>query len=201
MTYGRAMRILAYFAILPAGVSFWFFLFWGRFEFWRKHRVFTYAMIAAVFALTGVVVYASRGTWLRWHVSMPTGVRIVGWVLIGVATVFGWIADRQIGFRVRSFAPFFDEHGHIELKTSGAFGVVRHPIYVAGRIFTLGAFLVTGYVAVLLAYAVFGLGSVWFSRREEEQLVKLLDDPESYERYRARVPALFPRIIPRRPSA
>jgi hypothetical protein len=53
------------------------------------------------------------------------------------------VADRQIGVRVRSFAPFFERHGRIAL----------------------------------------------------------LDDATAYERYRPRVPALFPFFRPRTPSA
>jgi protein-S-isoprenylcysteine O-methyltransferase Ste14 len=119
--------------------------------------------------------------------------------LFAVATVFGTIADRQIGLRVRSFMPLFDEHGRIELKTTGAYSVVRHPIYAAGSGFQLGIFLVTGYPAVFVAWVVFTLGALWFTRQEEGRLMGLLDDPSEYDRYRQRVPALFPRIRPPRP--
>jgi len=35
---------------------------------------------------------------------------------------------------------------------------------------------------------------LWFTRQEEARLVALLDDPTEYDRYRARVPALLPRL-------
>jgi len=66
--------------------------------------------------------------------------------------------------------PFFDEHGRIELKTTGAYGVVRHPIYAAGSGIQLGAFLVTGYQAVFVAWAVFTLGALWFTRQAAKGL-------------------------------
>lgn len=122
----------------------------------------------------------------------------IGWALIALSAVFGWTADRQIGMRVRSFMPFFDRRGHIDLRTTGAYGVVRHPIYAAGICFQLGTFLVTGYPGVLLACAVWTLAALWFTRQEEERLKALLDDPEDYDRYRERVPALFPRMSRRR---
>ena len=62
----------------------------------------------------------------------------------------------------------------------------------AGIFFMLGTFLATGYPAVLAACAVFTLGALWFTRREEERTMALLDDPGEYQRYRERVPALFP---------
>jgi len=57
--------------------------------------------------------------------------------------VFGTVADRQIG--LRSFMPFLDDDGRIQLKTTGAYGVVRHPIYASGIGFQLGVLLVTGF--------------------------------------------------------
>lgn len=176
-------------------------MFWSLFEFWRRARALTYLFMAlTVGAVTlGAYVYEHE-TWFGGRLAMPLWARTIGWSLIAVATVFGWVAHHQIGVRVRSFAPFFDRRGHIELKTTGAFGVVRHPIYAAGRVFQFGVFLVTGYPSVLLAWAVFGFGAIWFTRKEERRLIELLDDPAEYERYRARVPALFPFLRPRTPS-
>jgi protein-S-isoprenylcysteine O-methyltransferase Ste14 len=191
--------ILAFAAILPAAATFYFFIFWRWFEFWRKHRALTFLMLIGSGVAVPVLVGGPGGWALAERIRFPAAVQIVGWVLLALATVFGTIADRQIGLRVRLFMPFFDEHGRIELKTTGAYGVVRHPIYAAGSWFQLGAFLVTGYPGVLVAWAVFTLGALWFTRQEERRLVGLLDDPSEYDRYRQRVPALFPRIGRLRP--
>jgi protein-S-isoprenylcysteine O-methyltransferase Ste14 len=94
--------------------------------------------------------------------------------------------------------PFFEDHGRIELITTGAYGVVRHPIYATGVGFQLGALLVTGYPAIAVASVVFAAGATWFTRQEERRLIELLDDPATYDRYRARVPALWPWPRPRR---
>jgi len=59
--------------------------------------------------------------------------------------------------------------------------------------YQLGVFLVTGYLAVAVALAVFALGALWFTRQEEQRLLELIDDPHEYELYRRRVPALIPR--------
>jgi protein-S-isoprenylcysteine O-methyltransferase Ste14 len=188
-------RVLAFAGILPIGPTIWFVLFWNFFGFWRKNRAFAYAVMASTFVAWAVIAYVfEHWTWFGGRLDMPVWARGIGWSLIAVSAIFGWVADRQIGFRVRSFLPFFSQHGRIRLKTTGAYGIVRHPIYAAGRVFAFGVFLVTGYPSVLLAWAVWGLGSIWFSRQEERRLMTLLDDPLEYERYRRRVPGLFPSV-------
>jgi protein-S-isoprenylcysteine O-methyltransferase Ste14 len=186
------MRILATTAILPAGATFYFFVFWTAFAFWRKHRVLTYSFLFGTFFALGGAVYHWRNFVFADRVGLPLWVHVVGWALLTVACALGFLADRQIGFRVRSFAPFFDRGGRIALETEGAYAIVRHPIYSSGIWYQLGVFLVTGYLAVAVATIVFTLGAIWFTRQEERRLVELLDDPSEYERYRQRVPALFP---------
>jgi protein-S-isoprenylcysteine O-methyltransferase Ste14 len=150
-------------------------------------------MIAASFGamIAGIVVFSDPI--FAGRLPMPSWIQALGWALLAAACVLGWIADRQLGFRVRSFRPFFETGGRIELRTTGAYGLVRHPIYTAGLGYQLGAFLVTGYPTVAVAAAVFGLGALWFTREEERRLLELLDDPSLYARYRARVPRLLPR--------
>ena len=48
-----------------------------------------------------------------------------------------------------------------------------------------------------LRASLFTLGAFWFTRQEERWLKGLLEDPDEYERYKARVPALFPRLLRR----
>jgi protein-S-isoprenylcysteine O-methyltransferase Ste14 len=188
------LHVLALTGILPAAATFYFYVFWRWFDFWRRHRVLTYSLMFGSFAVLGVAVHANPDVTYSYELRLPVALRAMGWALIGSATLFALVADRQIGLRVRSFAPFFEPHGKIRLCTRGAYGVVRHPIYSAGIAYQLGVFLVTGVVAVLLALAVFGLGALWFTRQEEQRLLQLLDDPTEYERYRRKVPALFPRV-------
>src|SRR5689334_15385004 len=80
--------------------------------------------------------------------------------LVVIANVLGMVADRQIGLRVRSFTPFFEAQGRIQLRTTGAYGIVRHPIYAAGVCFQVGVFLASGYWAVAASCVVFTLGAL-----------------------------------------
>jgi protein-S-isoprenylcysteine O-methyltransferase Ste14 len=185
-------RGLAIAAIVPAVATVYFWVFWTGFGFWRRHRALTYLMMLGSLGGTIVAAVVWRDWLLGTAVDVPVIARVVGWALAAFAFGFGTIADRQIGIHVRSFAPFFEEAGRIELKTSGAYGVVRHPIYAAGIWFQLGTAIATGYLAVAIACAVLTLGALWFTRQEERRLIPLLTDPEAYAAYRARVPALFP---------
>jgi protein-S-isoprenylcysteine O-methyltransferase Ste14 len=186
------MRVLALSAILPAGATFYFFIFWRWFDFWRRHRVATYTLMFATLGVLAVAVYAERRFVFSHSVELSPWAHGAGWLLLALVNLLGFVADRQLGLYLRAFGPFFLEQGRITLRTTGAYGVVRHPIYAAGIGYQLAVFLVTGYLAVAVAGVVFALGALWFTRREEERLMQRLDDPAEYQRYRERVPALLP---------
>src|SRR5688572_17460431 len=123
-------------------------------------------MFAAALTGIGLALHRFEPDLLAHRLAPPTWVRVLGGVVIAVSFVFATVADRQLGFHVRSFGPFFTTGGRIALLTTGAYGVVRHPIYAAGMWFQVGAFLVTGYPAVAAACAIFTLGALWFTRQE-----------------------------------
>ena len=187
-------RALAFAALFGFVAPIYFFVFWRWFDFFRTRRSVFIAMLVAITVAVYGIGYVIRSVLWIGHLNMPIVVAAFGWILLAVATVFGTVADRQIGFRVRSFRPLFERRGHLDLKTTGAYGVVRHPIYSAGLGELLALFLVTGYPSVLVIGAVFAVAARWFSAQEEAHLVGLLDDPAIYERYRRRVPALIPRL-------
>ena len=192
--------MLGFYAMLPAAATLYFVVFWTWFDYWRRHRPLAMVLVASSGLLVGGVLLLIRDAAFAGRIDVPLGVQLAGWGVIAVSVVFGTVADRQIGFRVRSFTPFFERVGHLDLITSGAYGVVRHPIYASGIVFQAGTFLVTGYPGVVVSCAIFGGGAVWFTRQEEARLVALLDDPTAYERYRREVGALLPRVR-RRPAA
>jgi protein-S-isoprenylcysteine O-methyltransferase Ste14 len=180
-------------AVVPAVATPYFVIFWTWFGFWRRHVALVYAMILGALAGTALAAFLLRDAMLAPVVALPAPVRAIGWALVATAMVIGTVADRQIGFRVRSFMPFFEPHPQpLALVTSGAYAIVRHPIYATGIAFQLGAFLATGYLAVAVAAAVFAAGAAWFTRREERHLRELLPDPSAYDAYAARVPRLLP---------
>lgn len=87
--------------------------------------------------------------------------------------------------------------GHVVLPeqhvvTSGAYGFVRHPIYLAAFLIWLGLLLAfrSPWIAVVLALYVVPAYLVYI-RAEEKMLLDSLGD--EYARYRTRVGAFFPR--------
>lgn len=186
------MLFLVVTAIVPAAASLYFAVFWHWFTFWRRHRALTYTMLFGILIAAAIAIYAARDWLVAARFDPQAPIVVVGWLLIVAACTLGFVADRQIGIRVRSFAPLFDAAGRIELVTTGAYGIVRHPIYASGVYYQLGVFFVTGVYAVAGAALVLGLGALWFTRQEERRLRELLADPTEYDRYRARVPALVP---------
>ena len=191
------MRVLAGLAIFPAVASVWFPIFWLGFAFWRRHVALTALAALAVVGGWAVAIALVLDELLVSPIAMPAWAQAIGWILFAASFVLGVVADRQIGLRVRSFLPYFEARGRIELVTTGAYGVVRHPIYAAGVYFQVGIFLITGWPAVAIAAVVLAAGAAWFTRQEERRLVDLLDDPRVYAGYRREVPALFPRIMRR----
>jgi protein-S-isoprenylcysteine O-methyltransferase Ste14 len=196
MLYERFLRAMALFMIMRAAAPAYFFVFWRWFATWRTHRLPALLMMLGIFVGIGGAIVTLRHMLLATRLAPPVPVRVIGWALIVVATAIGTKADRQMGPQLRYFKPFFDPHGRIELKTNGAYAMVRHPIYTSWVVFQVGTFAATGYVAVIIACAVLTLGATWFTRQEEKRLVELLEDPTAYHRYRQRVPALFPRLWP-----
>ena len=188
---------LAVAAVFPAFATVWFAIFWTGFAFWRRHVALT--AMAALLVVGGWLVAELIGIDVveRAAIEMPVAAQVIGWTIVAASFVLGVVADRQIGIRVRSFLPYFEDRGRIALVTRGAYGVVRHPIYASGIYFQLGAFLITGVPAIAIACVVLVAGAMWFTRQEERRLIALLDDPSSYDRYRREVPALFPRIMRR----
>jgi protein-S-isoprenylcysteine O-methyltransferase Ste14 len=185
---------LAILATFPAGATPYFYCFWRWFDFWRRHVVLTFALMLGMIGGLIAALVVLRARVFGPALDMPWPIQTIGWALIAITFVLAVVADRQLGIRVRSFMPFFEPGGRIELRTTGAYGVVRHPIYAAGIGYQIGAFLVTGYLAIAIAAVILALGARWFTRQEERRLIALLDDPAAYDRYRARTPALLPRL-------
>jgi hypothetical protein len=109
------MRIFAATAILPAAATIYFFVFWRWFDHRRRHRVAAHAMMFGTFVVIGAATYLLRGVVFAIRVDVPMPVQVIGWVIVAIAMAVGFWADRQIGFRVRSFTPFFERGERIRL--------------------------------------------------------------------------------------
>jgi protein-S-isoprenylcysteine O-methyltransferase Ste14 len=112
----------------------------------------------------------------------PT-LRVISTVIIIVGACLSIWCLNQLG---RSFSMMATAR---ELKTSGSYGVVRHPLYAAEVVMLTGVVLAHG------SPLAFGVGAIWLmlqirrARYEESILRKTF--PE-YEAYAQRVPMLIP---------
>jgi len=188
------MTVLAIAAIFPAIATPFFFVFWRWFDFWRRHPAAIVTLLLSTIGSWTAVLIIWRDPILAHALSMPWPLRALGWVIGAASFVLAVAADRQLGLRIRSGLPFFEEGAKIRLRTRGAYAIVRHPIYAAGIYYQIAMFLVTGALAIAAACAALTLGALWFTKQEERRLVSLLEDPTEYDRYRARVGALLPKL-------
>jgi protein-S-isoprenylcysteine O-methyltransferase Ste14 len=147
-------------------------------------------------ALMGLWQPTGRIVWLAPLPSLPLNVLSVAlyWTILGKAY---WLLLRFDGLQFLGLRQLFARArdversaGMPELVESGAYGRVRHPVYsltllafIATPFMTLDRLILTLSVAAYLVPAI---------PLEERKLVALFG--ARYERYRERVPALFPRL-------
>lgn len=122
---------------------------------------------------------------------VPDYVRIP---LAGIVLVCGWLLARR-GMKA-VFGTAREKPGVIN---TGAFSVVRHPIYTGALLFYLGATITT----MSVASAVFWLVILFFyyliSRYEERILTE--EFGEDYSAYKKRTGMLFPKLFTRRTAS
>lgn len=147
----------------------------------------------------GLLEAATIGAWLlvrgrfRFLPEPDAAVAIAGAALALTGAAFAAWAKLRLG---RFFSPQLGiQEGH-RLVTTGPYAVVRHPIYLGLIDFIIGSALFLNDAALLVVALLF---VVWFRAqlRIEERFFEG-HFGEEWARYRAEVPALFPRVIRRR---
>jgi len=125
----------------------------------------------------------SAGPWEGWACLAP--------VLVGLALAV-W-ARLRLG---RNWSPMPALKEAHQLVRAGPYGLVRHPIYAGMLLALAGTALAVGTPAALAGLAVMAGGLALRIRREEAFLLGRFGD--AYRAYRADVPAVVPRLGPRR---
>lgn len=135
--------------------------------------------IGGTFALM-LLVYLAPG-------AAPLAVQLLAIALMIVGTIGSIYCLRYLG---RSFAVLAAARA---LVTAGPYGLVRHPLYLAEGLTTVG--IIVGHWSV----AALGLGiiqmALQFRRMQHEERV-LRDAFPEYEGYAARVPMIVPGLAP-----
>ena len=133
--------------------------------------------------MAGVFLSAFAGQ--GWSGGWAVAAYLVGGMLLALGLLLFTSAILQLG---RSLTPFPAPRASQELVTTGAFGLVRHPIYGGGILIALGwAIVFASPVGLGLAVAL-ALFLVLKAHREEAWLRELLP---GYDAYRERTPRML----------
>jgi protein-S-isoprenylcysteine O-methyltransferase Ste14 len=142
-----------------------------------------------VAGFVAVAIVKSPGSWWRPLTVGAPWLRLAGLVLLAVATTGAIWARFALGRMWSSSARISEHHA---LRTSGPYGVTRHPIYTAILGMVAATALTQGFgrwAALFLVVLFLVIPRV----RDEERLLGN-EFPDEYERYRSRVPQLLPRF-------
>lgn len=173
--------------------------------FMRVWYRFLYTCLSGITAAAALVLIAQTPdrvlweppTWLRW---MLHGVQLAGflfgaqafqyldkWEFMGFRQVWRYLSRREVSGNLEGLTDR-------ELVRTGVYGIVRHPLYVAGIIiFTFSPVItVNGLTITVLAdlYFLFGMFI------EERRFLRIFG--EQYREYMKRVPRMVPRMFSRR---
>jgi protein-S-isoprenylcysteine O-methyltransferase Ste14 len=142
--------------------------------------------VVAQLGLMALVFFGPRAPGLSWRFPFPDACRIAGIAL----TLAGAALMLSAGIRLgRSLTPLPFPRDDARLATTGAYALVRHPMYGGGLILCLGWVLwVQSWLTLGYALALFVLLDAK-SRREERWLMERFP---AYDAYRRRVRKLIP---------
>ena len=123
--------------------------------------------IYAVLLLLLMVVAAVDGGRLRWSV-VPLWWQSIGWVLFAMCGIVVWHVSGKNTYLSR-YARIQSDRGHTVVR-SGAYGIVRHPMYVGIILLFCGLPLVLGsWFAYVPSVVIMGL-FVYRTHREDRML-------------------------------
>jgi protein-S-isoprenylcysteine O-methyltransferase Ste14 len=115
-------------------------------------------------------------------------VRFAGWTLVAIGSLLLLWSALNLG---HSLTPFPRPLPDGELVTTGAYRLVRHPIYCAVLIGALGLSLATGnWLRIVLTGVLF----LFFDRKARREELWLQQQYPAYAAYKARVKKLIPWI-------
>jgi protein-S-isoprenylcysteine O-methyltransferase Ste14 len=135
----------------------------------------------------------SGNTWVHWYFTairigalifaMGAFQHLDGLEFLGIRQVMRFLAAKEVAGNAEGLT-------QTELITTGVYGVVRHPLYLAGIIFfTFDSHItVNGLTLTVLADLYF----VWGALIEERRFLRIFGD--QYREYMKKVPRLFPKI-------
>lgn len=147
----------------------------------RREPVSNYGLLLQFFALLVAAVFGSY--------ERPRMLPVTIAVCL-LSTAFGALAVRDLGRHWRIQAVVTDDH---ELITTGAYAVVRHPVYLALMGMLAGTLLTTGTAAVSAVALILYLCGTEIRVRAEDRLLRAAF-PATFPAYADRVKAYIPAV-------
>jgi protein-S-isoprenylcysteine O-methyltransferase Ste14 len=142
----------------------------------------TWLVVAQVVCLVVVWLWPGPALW-----TLPTWVRVVCWGLIGGSALFGLWGAGVLGrhLRVHPAPP-----QQAELRSTGAYAWVRHPIYAAVLVASASEAVLAARIEPLVG--LLGLAVVLHVKAGYEEGLLRARFGEAYDAYAQRVPRLVP---------
>jgi len=156
---------------------------------WRGGRGEWY--VIAQVALIALVFLGPQTVtgWPAWPAAVAAPARVIGIVLMAAGLALLAAGGLKLGAEDLTPLPYPRAGG--VLRQSGAYGVVRHPMYGGGVIIAYGwALVVHGWLTLLYATVLLVFADIKASREEAWLVTAYADYPE----YRRRVRKLIPFI-------
>jgi protein-S-isoprenylcysteine O-methyltransferase Ste14 len=162
-----------------------------------------YNVISVITVITALVFMAGvpdqrlwfAPGWLQWIMH---GIQLAGlafgalafehldtWEFMGVRQAWRWLVRREVAGNVEGLT-------QKELVTTGVYGIVRHPMYLAGiLVFTLNPHITVNSLTITVLADLYFLFGMFI---EERRFIRIFGD--QYREYMKRVPRLIPRLFP-----
>ncbi len=176
--------------------------------FLRVWYRFLYTVISALTAAAAIVLIREvpdrvlwvAPLWFRWcmRIVQLTGLtfgmlafeRLNAWEFLGLRQVWRYIAKREVAGTIEGLT-------QRDLVTTGVYGIVRHPLYLAGIVlFTFSPDVTANGLTVTVLADLYFLFGMFI---EERRFMRIFGEP--YREYAKRVPMMVPRIIRKKSGA
>lgn len=172
-------------------------LFWipvhGLSRFFKRLGFYTYLLPVITWLPLAIILYSSKNILLEYRIELPLAFNIVGWLLLCSGTFLHIWTGYLLGFWGLIGVPEILDKFKSKMVTSGPFGFVRHPTYLAHTMMFGGVFLLSGVVgAGLVAILDFLIAFFIIIPLEERELLNRFH--EEYREYCRKVPRFFPAI-------
>jgi len=180
--------IILYSALLCTVLPVIYVSLWKFLGFWRKRMFLYYFFCLLVIGVTFAAFYTTCNDWLLRYFAFPQFVQIVGLLLFVFSFIVIRISHYHLDLKTVLFYSALSQK-HNNLRTSGIYRIVRHPIYSMVPLIILGAFLYTGEFVLVIPFASNLLLRWYYARLEEKYLLSTYG--ESYGKYLKSTPTRF----------